>query len=178
MSGRPDPDDLETVDRAIAEFDGRHIAPLEQAADALDPSDAVLGDLADTCRTSDEAEQTAASWILKRLLERGARPTPETLDRIVCVMARVEGWEARLHFAQAHQWLEPTERQAAMAATTLARWFGSDKAFVRAWACDALWRLGMRHGSLQVEARRIATLAETDPAASVRARARNLPRRR
>lgn len=135
----------------------------------------MLRDLVAKCLSGDEAAQVAASWILRRLLERGAMPPPGTLDRLIAGMGRVESWETRLHLAQSFQWLAPNEAQALTAARALADWFGAEKSFVRAWACDAIWRLGLRHACLEAEARRIATLAEADPAASVRARARNLP---
>lgn len=103
---------------------------------------------------------------------------PDALDQFVSAMARVEGWEARLHLAQSIQWLEPSEVQAVAAAQILGRWFEADSKFLRAWACDGLWHLGLRHPCLKEEAKRIAVLAEADPAASVRARARNLRRQR
>lgn len=172
-----DPDQSEMIDRAIAAFDGRHVASLDYLATTLEPSDAILRFLIGKCRSGGERVQTAASWIVKRLLERGARPAPAVLDRFISVMAGVDGWEARLHLAQSIRWIEPSEAQAMTAARILSRWFEADSKFLRAWACDGLWRLGARHPCLEAEARRIATLAEADPAASVRARARNLPRR-
>lgn len=175
MGTTADPEDLEAIDRAIADFDGRHVAALETVASRLDPSASVLRDLVAKCLSGDERQQTASSWILRRLLERGAKPPPGTLDRLIAGMGRTPGWETRLHLAQSFQWLEPSEAQALTAARVLADWFGSEKSFLRAWACDALWRLGLRHACLAAEARRIAALAEEDPAASVRARARNLP---
>lgn len=178
MTSTADPEELEAIDRAIAGFDGRHVAVLENLASRLVPSDTVLRDLVAKCLSGDEAAQTAASWILRRLLERGAAPPPGTLDRLIAGMGRTTGWETRLHLAQSFQYLAPSEAQALTAARTLVDWFGSEKSFLRAWACDALWRLGVRHSCLREEARRIASLAENDPAASVRARARNLTRRR
>lgn len=176
MSHTADPEELEAIDRAIAGFDGRHVASLESVSSRLQASPAVLRDLVAKCLSGNEAAQVAASWILRRLLERGAVPPPGTLDRLIAGMGRIEGWETRLHLAQSFQWLAPNEAQALTAARVLADWYGSEKSFVRAWACDAIWRLGLRHGGLEAEARRIAALAEADPAASVRARARNLPR--
>lgn len=177
-SDRIDSGLLEAIDQAIAAFDGKHVAPLEDFATTLERSDAALDALIGKCGSGDEAAQTAASWIVKRLLERGARPTLDVLDRFVTAMAGVDGWEARLHLAQSIQWLDPSEAQALNAAAILVRWFESDSKFLRAWACDGLWRLGARHSCLRDEARRIASLAAADPAASVRARARNLTRRR
>ena len=167
---------LESIDRAIAEFDGRHVGPLERVVSDGKPSDVALAALIGKCGSGNEAMETAASWILKGYLERGAVPAPAAIDELVAAMAQISGWEARLHLAQAFQWLDPSEDQALLAAEILTRWFGSEKKFLRAWACDALWRLACKHQRLAPEARRIAALAEADPAASVRARARNLPR--
>ncbi len=177
-SSRVDPGQSELIDRAFAAFDGRHVASLDFLATTLEPSDAILRVLIEKCRAGDERVQTAASWIVKRLLERGARPAPAVLDRFISAMAGVAGWEARLHLAQSIRWIEPSEAQAMSAARILSRWFDADSKFLRAWACDGLWHLGTLHPCLEAEARRIATLAEADPAASVRARARNLPHRR
>ncbi len=175
MGSTADPEEPDAIDRAIAEFDGRHVAALESVSSRLEPTGAVLRDLVAKSLSGGEPMQTGASWILRRLLERGAEPLPGTLDRLIAGMGRVEGWETRLHLAQCFQWLEPNQAQALTAVRTLTEWFGSEKSFVRAWACDAVWRLGLRHACLAAEARRIAALAEVDPAASVRARARNLP---
>ena len=175
MASTADLEDLEAIDQAIADFDGRHVAPLENLSSRLDPSGATFRDLIAKCLGGDASARVAASWILRRLLERGAVPPPGALDRLIASMGRIEDWETRLHLAQSFQWLAPSEAQALTAARTLVDWFGSEKNFVRAWACDALWRLGLRHPCLAAEARRIAALAEEDPAASVRARARNLP---
>ncbi len=175
MVGTADPEELEAIDRAIAEFDGTHVARLETHAERLEPSGTVFRDLVAKCLSGDPSAQTAASWILRRLLERGGRPPPGTLDRLIAGMGGIEGWEARLHLAQCFQWLDPSEAQALTAARTLAVWYGSENNFLRAWACDALWRLGLRHAVLAAEAQRVAALAEADHAPSVRARARNLP---
>lgn len=175
MASTVELEEREAIDRAIADFDGRHVAALEPVATRLQPSDSSLRDLVAKCLSGSAPEQVAASWILRRVLERGARLPPGTLDRLIAGMGRIAGWESQLHLAQSFQWLEPNEAQALNAARTLIDWFGSDKPFLRAWSCDALWRLGLRHGSLTAEARRVAALAEADPAASVRARARNLP---
>lgn len=64
------PDLLEAIDQAIAAFDRKHVASLDDLAATLEPSDAVLCALIEKCSSEDEATQTAASWIVKKLWNR------------------------------------------------------------------------------------------------------------
>ncbi|MEM7441870.1 MAG: hypothetical protein AAF414_00935 [Pseudomonadota bacterium] len=167
-------DDLAEIDRAIASFDGSHVAPLRDTASAIAPTKTIIGHLINRSNERDDPTQTATSWLIKHYLEQGADLTSTHNADIVGLAVKLGPWQARLHFAQSFAWLTIPNNQAATVAKILGDWFASEHKFLRAWACDALWRLGRQHQQFRQMALDIVLQAEADPAASVRARARNL----
>jgi hypothetical protein len=162
------------IDEAVATFDGAHVAPLGAVAADMPATPSILDHLIDLCFASGENAQIAASWLLKNYLEQGAKLAKGQNVRIADGLPQVGPWQARLHFAQSFRWIDCGDSRSAETAQILSQWFQSEHKFLRAWACDAIWRLGQRYDPLRQLAIDTALAAEADPAASVRARARNL----
>lgn len=141
---------------AFQAWDGKLVDELRAIAADLIPSDYPL--VLAACRDSDVITARAASWVLKAAYENGADiPYPSEL------LAKNLHWEVALHLLQSVQHVAvdiPPE--------LIARYLKHDKPMVRAWALDAYVRLGAP------DADRTLAAAADDPAASVRARARNL----
>ncbi len=137
-------------------WDGKTVAPLQQVADGLTPDDYPA--LLSACRGADETAARAASWVLKAGYAAG-KDIPYPAD----LLARDLHWEIALHLLQSIQHVAVD-----IPPGLIAPYLTLDKAMVRAWALDAYVRLGAPDADIAL------TSAANDPAASVRARARNL----
>lgn len=137
-------------------WDGKTIAALKAVVDDLTVED--YPDLLLACHNEDEVTARAASWVLKAAYERGASiPYPADL------LSSDLHWEIALHLLQSVQHVAvdlPVE--------VIRPYLTHQKPIVRAWALDAYVRLGA------ADAAEVLRNAADDPAASVRARARNL----
>lgn len=137
-------------------WDGKTTAALRQVADDLKPADyeALLA----ACRDQNVLTARAASWVLKTSYERGAAiPYPADL------LARDLHWEVAVHLLQSIRHVDVD-----IPPKMVEPFLSHNKTVVRAWALDAYVRLGGTDADTLLEK------ALDDPAASVRARARNL----
>ncbi|MDX8346499.1 HEAT repeat domain-containing protein [Cognatiyoonia sp. IB215446] len=137
-------------------WDGKTIATLQAVVDDLTVAD--YPDLLRACHDEDEVTARAASWVLKAACERGASiPYPAEL------LSTDLHWEIALHLLQSVQHVAVD-----LPAEVIRPYLIHQKPIVRAWALDAYVRLGAP------DAAEVLEKAADDPAASVRARARNL----
>lgn len=137
-------------------WDGKTVAELKAVADELTAQDHC--DLLAACRSDELKIVRGASWVLKAAYERGADiPFPADL------LGGDPHWEIALHLLQSIQHC-PVD----LPAETVRPYLQHQKPMVRAWALDATVRLGAP------DAAKLLSAAADDPAASVRARARNL----
>ena len=140
----------------LAAWDGKRTDTLRALAGQLTEEDRPA--LLRACRSNDELTARAASWVLKACYEAGmdiAYPADMLSDEL--------HWEVALHLLQSLQHVAvdiPPE--------LVGRYLDHKKPMVRAWALDAYVRLGA------LDAADVLQRAQEDPAASVRARARNL----
>lgn len=137
-------------------WDGKRVADLRDVAQALQVSD--VPQLLTACHSKDAKIARAASWVLKAAYDARAEiPFPADL------LSADPHWEVALHLLQSIQHCAvdlPPE--------TVLPYLDHDKPMLRAWALDAYVRLG------GADAAAMLAKASKDPAASVRARARNL----
>jgi len=169
-----EPAGLAAIDLAVSEFDGKHVGPLGDVTAKTPWSANILDHLINLCTADSENTQIAGSWMLKTYLDQGASLSVNQSRSIVDNLADLTSWQAQLHLAQSFSKINVPHYCANEVVSTLQTWFRSDHKFLRAWACDALWRLGQQHEDLRQTAIETLLEAETDTAASVRARARNL----
>lgn len=137
-------------------WDGKTVADLRRVADQLVPADHPA--LLTACRSNDPLAARAASWVLKAAYEDGAQ-----IAFPADVLAGNPHWEIALHLLQSIQHCVvdlPPE--------IVRPYLTHQKPIIRAWALDAVVRLGAP------DADELRRAAADDPAASVRARARNL----
>ncbi|MEJ8562677.1 HEAT repeat domain-containing protein [Yoonia sp. GPGPB17] len=138
------------------DWDGKRVADLRAVADALMPSD--YADVIAACYADDTKTARAASWVLKAAYEAGA-----DIAFPADILGADPHWEIALHLLQSIQHCAvdlPPE--------AVIPYLKHEKPMLRAWALDAYVRLG---GS---DSDTLLAAAANDPAASVRARARNL----
>ena len=158
----------------LAEFDGKAVSILSEAAVGLGDDAGYLDAL--IALTADDAPQISvgATWLLKQHLDDGGRLSRPQCRTLVTQCAKLAEWTAVLHMCQSIRYLEVEDADAHGVADWLTPLLAHRRPFLRAWSLDALCHLAQTHRGLGVKARKARENAADDPAASVRARARNL----
>ena len=104
----------------------------------------------------------------------GGDLTPRLVDGLIAQTNVLTSWAAQLHICQSLRLIPLDADQALVLAEWLRPLLGSEKPFVRAWSLDAFLHVCTLLPSHAGEGRMALEAALNDPAASVRARARNL----
>lgn len=138
-------------------WDGKTTASLQSVVRGLKPQD--YDALLAACRDEDEKTGRAASWVLKAAYENGLTDIPYPAD----LLRETLHWEIALHLLQSVRHAKVT-----MPAENVQPYLTHQKPMVRAYALDAYVALS------GADADAVLKQAAADPAASVRARARNL----
>ena len=158
----------------IQNFDGVAVSILSEARTVCQSEPDYLDDLTALCFASSPTVSNGATWILKAELESSSELPPELTNRIVTSLGKLQSWQAKLHLCQSEDRLRLTEDQANLFiewARTLAE---HRRPFVRAWSLHARVVIGRKFEKHRQDAADALNAAKCDPAASVRARARNL----
>ena len=158
----------------LAAFDRKSPSVLTEAA-AIYGSDKTYFDrLADLSADEDDAVSSGATWLIKHHAENGEALAPDQCVTLADHLDRITAWDAQLHICQSARLLpypdKVTDRLLTFARPLLAH----RRPFLRAWSLDLLCHLAERNHGIGSEAETALAHAEKDPAASVRARARNL----
>ncbi len=159
---------------ALKDFDGKAMTILSEARAALGGRRSFVSDLVRLAAHEEANVSVGATWLIKDHLENGGRLTPARTKTLVGRLDAISSWQAELHVCQSVQYLEPSPEQARACADWLTPLLRSERPFLRAWSMDALQHLAQRNNDLAARAEAALNEADDDPAASVRARARNL----
>ena len=117
---------------------------------------------------------SGATWLLKaHILENGGLPPKLTTD-LIERLDEVTAWESQLHICQSVKALKIPPSHSASLFEWLEQLSSHERPFLRAWSIDAACRVALQIKPLMTQARELLSAAETDPAASVRARAKHL----
>jgi len=122
--------------------------------------------------------QRAATWLLKRHLELGNSLSAAECRSVLGSLAAQEDWESKLHLLQCLPWLSVAEDDRDGLETFLDACVRSDRKFVRAWAYGGFNELALRFPQYRDAVDELLARASESEAASVRARIRNLRKRR
>ncbi len=165
-----------TLSEEIASWDGKSAAALQSTYERHCAEEGfvatILGHFADV------ELQRAATWLLKKHLESGNSLTAAD-GRAVFDMLSVQGhWECKLHVLQCLPYLEIPESESASLERFLDACLESDNKFVRAWAYNGFSELSLRFPRYRERVDGLLARAATSEAASVRARIRNILKRR
>lgn len=154
----------------LAAYDGRSPTILSELS-ARHRSDAdFLSDLVRFVSDATPVISEGATWIIKAELEAGQTLSPHDVQRLIRALDGVTAWQAQLHICQSLRYIPVQQDQTGELETWLNGMLDAPRPFLRAWAVDALCKV---HGpSAQTMA--LLLQMETDKAASVRARVRNL----
>ena len=166
-------------DERVAAWNGKDVADLEELY-ALFPDDAALEAATTPALSGDAKAQVAATWLQKRSLEDGATWDRERTSDWIRRLEDLDPWEARLHALQCLPHLTPPPRsRGPLERFTRACWDGDNK-FVRAWSLTGFDTLARCFDCLEDEVLALleSVRDDADEPASVRARARQLLKRR
>ncbi|QEG37813.1 hypothetical protein [Bythopirellula goksoeyrii] len=163
---------MEILD-ALRDFDGKHTKPLEELAFRGEWDTQAIGTLL-VCVESDESNvQSAATWVLKCLQERGVSFNASQHNQLLNLLHKVAPWEAKLHLLQMLPQLRVTSQQAEPLFQTIAGFLDSeDNKFVRAWSYNGLIVLATQHRKLRKKVASLIAEGQQEEAASVKARIR------
>jgi len=159
---------------ALAEYDGTHKEPLEAILRTWEPTPALLGELVGLSAAEDANIAAGGTWLLRAWVERGVSLDPEHVSELAGQLAQITAPWARLHLCQTVRSLHIGAEDARLFGTFLEVCRSSERPFLRAWATDGLHHLSLLHPDHEPVARAALEAALTDPAASVRARARRI----
>lgn len=153
-------------------WNGKDIDFLETTYAHYSADDGFHGDLLESLALTDR-HQSAASWLLRRSLQRGFKPTPENASSIYLALAGCSSWQAQLNLLQCME-LMPVPESARLALEKyLRKALAHENKFVRAWAYNGFYQLARQYPELRSEAQKIMEMGLTDEPASVKARIRN-----
>jgi hypothetical protein len=156
----------------LSRFGGKDLTPLRDIKARTPASPSVLGLLVDSLAVDDTNAQVGGSWLLAAYLKEGAQLTGAQVAQLASALANMRDGFGRLHICQAAEHLTvPVEHTDAFADFYRSS-AKSDNTFLRAWAPHGLFHLASRHRTHMREAQDMLEQALSDPAPSVRARAR------
>ena len=122
--------------------------------------------------------QRAATWLLKKHLETGNSLSTSACRTVLGALSVQEHWESKLHMLQCLPYLEIPEDESAGLEKFLEACLESDRKFVRAWAYNGFNELSLRFPRYRERVDGLLVRAGVSEAASVRARIRNILKRR
>jgi len=158
----------------LAQYDGKQVDVLEAIQRSHAPDAGVLAELITLADAEETNVATGATWLLRSYVEAGAPLDSNLVSSLAVTLKGIGSHWARLHICQAVRSIEIPEGDAGSFADFLHHCTRSERPFLRAWATDGLYRLAQQHDSYEAEAALVLETALTDPAASVRARARRI----
>jgi hypothetical protein len=162
------------LSEALRQFDGKQVKSLERLAVQLQKTPASIDQLLTLSGSDNPRMQTAATWILKRLQERGVSLTAAQSRDVFRLLGRVPHWEAKLHLLQMLGELKIPARNAARLFEIFETDTRDPNKLVRAWSYNGLSVIGEQHEKYRADVTALLENSQHDEAASVRARVRQI----
>ncbi len=162
----------ENLRQELTTYDGRSPTILSEISVRYRDQPNFLSDLVRLAVDENPLISEGATWMLKAELEAGQVCSPQDVKRLVVGLKGVTAWQAQLHICQSIKHITVPQELALELERWLSALLDAPRPFLRAWALDAVCQL--RGASPKTKA--LLAQMETDDAASVRARVRNLKR--
>ena len=157
---------------ALLAFDGKAISYLSETGVRFREAPDYLPHLIELASDREAHMDAGATWLVKDHLEQGGALPPGMTALLLQALVGDPSWSAALHILQSVRFLDLAEVNGANMSDCIIALTQHERPFLRAWAVDAIWRLAEAFPALQPRSERALAAAQTDPAASVRARAR------
>lgn len=167
-------DTIEELRNALSEFDGRALTIVSEAGARFSDREDYLDSLITLSCEAGMGIPNGATWLLKLHLESGGALSESQISRLVSQIGENQNWAAQLHLCQLVQYLTISSMDASRLIKWLQPLLDHKRPFLRAWSLDALFCVSIQHLEFDDMAKMALHSGLEDPAASVRARARNL----
>lgn len=161
---------------ALLEYDGKTTTTLEVSLAELEQAPQAADVLLELMVSGEPVRERGASWLLKALLEGGVVLDRKRVAMLARSLEQLEDDWAALHVCQLIRFLEIPARNADQFSRFLERFVTSEHKFLRAWSIDGYWRLASSREIYLPRALELIARGANDPAASVKARVRDLRR--
>ncbi|MDD9911047.1 MAG: hypothetical protein OXR62_15335 [Ahrensia sp.] len=158
----------------LANFDGKSTTHLSQIAHEFHEQPRYVETLLAAMADERDEIQSGTTWLLKHALVKGHIAPDVVASELVRRVEVLTSWSAQLHICQCIAMIDFAPGEARSLGNWVQGFLAHDRPFLRAWSLDALVALAHRDPELEAAALAAVERAQTDPAASVRARARNL----
>lgn len=165
------PDELR---RKLSAFDHKSFSMLTEVAAAFGRARTYPGALVDLAADPDGAVSAGATWLIKHHAEAGEPLSPAQCRRLAARLGKITSWDAQLHICQSTRLLPYPAKEISVLYNWALPLLGHERPFVRAWALDLICHLADRDDAYAPPAASALDRLARDPAASVRARVRNL----
>ena len=165
-----------TLWEEIASWDGKSSAVLESTYERHSDEEGFVSTILE--HISDVESQRAATWLLKKHLEAGNSLSLAGCRAVFGRLSVQEHWESKLHILQCLSYLDIPEDDIAGLEQFLDACLESERKFVRAWAYNGFNELALRFPRYRNEVDSMLARAGETESASVRARIRNMRKRR
>ena len=125
-----------------------------------------------------EPLQKGATWLLKRHFEGGQNIEESQATKIFGLLPNLEYWETKLHILQCLTYMEIANTEKKETEFFLRKCLTDENKFVRAWAYNGFYELSIQHSEYISEAKQFFKMAMRDETPSVKARIRNIMKKR
>jgi hypothetical protein len=159
----------------VSRWDGKRTSYIE-AVYLQHESDPLLGRELGFMLVEDEV-QLGASWLLKRYLESGQKLGPDETFSVLTSANGLKHWGSRLHFLQCLPYLRILNSEKDALAAFIRACVADSNKFVRAWAYNGFFELSEQYPEFNAEVEHYLEMGQSEAAASVRARIRNIKKR-
>lgn len=159
---------------ALLGFDGRAISYLSETRVRYEDDANFIPELVALSADLTAHIATGATWLIKDHLDNDGLLAPHLIGPWLRSLTASLPWAATLHILQSVRNLDLGTVNDPVIFDAFRRLIEHEKPFVRAWAADAFWRAASTFDELRPEAEVVLERAANDPAASVRARARQI----
>jgi hypothetical protein len=160
------------LDADFAQFDGRALSILSEIHVRYKDMPGYWDDIAARFSAPDDTTQSGATWIWLDHLKTGHPSHVIPAQTIALHLPHISYWSAILHILQGLDKIDLPDDSHSAFHTFIQPNLSHKRPFIRAWALHALCVLAQQNASYTTAAQTALAQARNDPAASVKARAK------
>ena len=120
---------MTTLRNALRSFDGKAVSILSEIRAELGGRETFVAELVSLAADYEGTVSDGATWLIKNLLDEGARLTPSQTEDLIGRLDAITTWQAQLHICQAVRHLDVPAQQAGAFADWLTPLLRSDRPF-------------------------------------------------
>jgi|RhiMetdeSRZDD1v2_1073273.scaffolds.fasta_scaffold215840_2 hypothetical protein len=163
-----------SIREELESFDGKHTDVLDRILSKHRRTNSLIESLVLLMADQQSSVQTGATWLLKVLAENDAEFKSKHLIAIFGSLSELTHWLSKLHICQMLQYVSIPRESERSVVWFLERNLYDENKFLRAWAYNGFYELARQRNEYFDYAIEQLEHGETDKAASVKARIRNV----